>query len=295
MVRSGRLGLLVLAILFAAPLPTPAQDPDPDRPEPPSLRVETKPKAARKAAGGKTNGKRDTDEARVNVLALFRQANPMVWPLVICSIVTLGFALERLIALRRGRVIPREFVTRFQDRLSAGKLDRERAAELCRANESPIARIFGRVVHYWGQPAGAIREALAHDAAGELIDLKRNVRVLNGTATLAPLLGLLGTVVGLIESFDALANRTATGVGKGEALAHGISLALMATAFGLFIAIVSVALYYYLLNRIDVLAREMDQHATQVIDLVAGDAGRPLADRRHLSGAGDLARPSIRD
>jgi biopolymer transport protein ExbB len=291
MVRSGRLGLFVLAILLAATMASSAQGPGSDGAQ------STVPKAVavRPSAASKASARLRGDDARVNVVALFRQANPMVWPLVLCSVVTVGFALERLIALRRARVVPRDFVTRFLDRLEAGKLDRERAAELCRANESPVARIFGRVVHYWGQPASAIREALAHDAGAELLDLKRNVRVLNGTATLAPLLGLLGTVVGLIESFDALANRTATGVGKGEALAHGISLALMATAFGLFIAIVSVVLYYYLLNCIDVLAREMDQHATQVIDLVAGDAGRPLADRRHMSGTGDLARPGVRD
>ena len=101
--------------------------------------------------------------------------------------------------------------------------------------------------------------------------MKRNVRVLNGTATLAPLLGLLGTVVGLIESFDALGGSTAEGVGKGEALAHGISLALVATAFGLVVAVVSVIFYYVLLNRVDVLVRELDGQVRKVIELVASD------------------------
>src|SRR6185295_4776265 len=112
----------------------------------------------------------------------------------------------------------------------------------CRAHESPVARVLGHVIRYWGQPAAAIRQALGYDAAGELADLRRNVRVLNGTATLAPLLGLLGTVIGLIESFDALGGRV--GPARGEALAHGISLALVSTAFGLAVAVVSVAAYY---------------------------------------------------
>src|SRR5438093_1255711 len=73
-----------------------------------------------------------------------------------------------------------------------------------RAHEGPVARVLGHVIRYWGQPATTIRQALDSDAAGELADLRRNVRVLNGTATLAPLLGLLGTVIGMIESFDAL-------------------------------------------------------------------------------------------
>lgn len=228
---------------------------------------------------------------RASLVRLIRQANPMLWPLLFCSIVTLGYGLERTLALRRGRIVPREFVDRFVERLASGKLDRERAAELCRTNDSPAARVFERIVQGWGQPAGAIREAVTPQAASELVEMRRNVRVLNGVATLAPLLGLLGTVIGMIEAFDALGGRAAQGVGKSEALAHGISLALMATAFGLGVAVVSVTLYYYLVNRIDVLIQALDREATRVVDLVAGDAGRPLADQRRPAAApGDFAR-----
>lgn len=297
----GRLPIIALLIaVFGVPLsgrgqeaptsaeagaePVAATPADPGAAESPSGGTEAPP-----AAG-------EAELGRASLLELFRQANPLLWPLVLCSIVTLGYSLERLIALRRRRVIPRDFVDRFLDRLSTGKLDRDRAIELCRANESPIARVFGRIVQHWGQPAGAIREAIASEAAGEVLDLKRNVRVLNGTATLAPLLGLLGTVFGMIEAFDALGNRTAAGVGKSEALAHGISLALMATAFGLAIAVVAVTMYYYLLNRVDVLVRAMDQEATRVIDLVAGDpTTQPAADYRRAGvGLGDLARHDLR-
>jgi biopolymer transport protein ExbB len=221
----------------------------------------------------------------------------MLIPLVLCSVATLGFAFERLFALRRGRVIPREFVERFLDRLSTGKLDRDRAAELCRAHESPVARIFGHAIRYWGQPATAIRQAVDADAASEVADLKRNVRVLNGTATLAPLLGLLGTVVGLIEAFDALGAPTAQGTAKGQALAHGISLALVATAFGLAIAIVSVVAYYYLLSRVDGLVREMDEQVRRVIELVSAESWNGV-DRRAIPAPGataaERARPESR-
>lgn len=214
---------------------------------------------------------------RGSILRLFAQANPMLWPLVLCSVVALGYALERLVALRRERVIPRDFVTRFLERLASGKLDRDRAAELCKANDSPVARVFGMVVSYWGQPAAVIRQAIGYDAAGEVTDLKRNIRVLNGTSTLAPLLGLLGTVVGMIQSFDALGGKV--GTSKGDALAHGISLALVATAMGLSIAVVSVVAYYYLLNRVDVLVRDLDDNARRVIDHVSAEALR-VPDRR---------------
>jgi biopolymer transport protein ExbB len=217
---------------------------------------------------------------RSSVLRLVLHANPMLWPLAICSIVTLGYVMERFAALRRERVIPREFVERFLERLASGKLDRERALELCRAHESSAARIFSLVVNAWGQPGATIRQVVSHDAAGEVIELKRNLRILSAMSTLGPLLGLLGTVVGIIQSFDALGGRL--GPARGEALAHGISLALVATAFGLAIAIVSVVFYYFFMNRVDVLVKELDDRTRQVIDLVSGEFHRlPLADRRH--------------
>jgi biopolymer transport protein ExbB len=175
-------------------------------------------------------------------------------------------------------VIPRDFVGRFLERLASGKLDRDRAAELCRANDSSVARVFAMVVGYWGQPAATIRQAIGHDAAGELADLKRNVRVLNGTATLAPLLGLLGTVIGMIQSFEAIGARV--GPSRGEALAQGISLALVTTAFGLGVAIISVTAYYYLLNRVDLRVRDLDDNARRVIDLICVEAIRPLPGER---------------
>jgi biopolymer transport protein ExbB len=231
---------------------------------------------------------------RAAVIRLVLQANPMLWPLLACSIVAMGYVLERASALRREKVIPREFADRFVERLSAGKLDRERALELCRAHDSPAARVFAIIVGAWGQPGATIRQILSFDAAGEVVELKRNLRILNAMATLGPLLGLLGTVVGIIQSFDALGGRV--GPSRGEALARGISLALVATAIGLAIAIVSVVAYYIFLNRVDVLLRELDRRARQVIELVSAEVQRVgPSDRRHLPmPAIDPHRPESR-
>ena len=299
LVRVGFVALILWELGFIAK----AQVPDPSQSR--TARVEMTPKdsapsrpeilkKSRPANPPSVAPNENASVGRKSVVRLFAEANPMLWPLLICSVVSLGFALERLVALRRERVIPRDFVTRFVERLASGKLDRERAVELCKANESAVARIFAQVVGYWGQPAVTIRQAIGYDAAGELVDLKRNIRVLNGTATLAPLLGLLGTVVGMIQSFDALGGRV--GTAKGEALAHGISLALVATALGLSIAVVSVVAYYYLLNRVDVLVRELDDHAKKVIDLVSAEATRPLtSDRRpNFTAPGDHPRHESR-
>jgi biopolymer transport protein ExbB len=231
---------------------------------------------------------------RSSIWRLVLNANPMLWPLAICSVVTLGYVLERWLALRRERVVPREFADRFLERLSSGKLDRERALELCRAHDSPAARIFAMVVGAWGQSGIAIRQMVSHDAAGEVLELKRNLRVLSAVSTLGPLLGLLGTVVGIIQSFDALGGRI--GPARGEMLAGGISLALVATAFGLSIAIVAVTFYYYFLNRVDVLIRELDDRTRQVIELVSSESQRMIGgDRRHAPlGAGEAHRHESR-
>ena len=230
---------------------------------------------------------------RASVLRIVLNANPMLWPLGICSVITLGYVLERLFALRRSRIIPQEFAERFLERLSSGKLDRERALELCKAHESPAARIFAMVVSAWGQPGATIRQTLSYDTAGEVVELKRNLRVLSAMATLGPLLGLLGTVVGIIQSFDALGGRI--GPARGEALAHGISLALVATALGLAIAIIAVAFYYFFLNRVDLLVRELDDRTRQVIDLVASETQRvPTTDRRHVPTRAEAQRHESR-
>lgn len=287
MARVRLLALTVVVVGGILASRTPAQ-------QPPTVAVEPAPagQPAARAAAAKAAGPA-AGVGRSSILKVFSRSNPMVWLLAICSVVTVGFTLERLVALRRERVIPREFVTRFVERVASGKLDRDRAAELCRANDSAMARVFAIVINQWGQPAAAIRQAVGYDAAGELAELKRNVRVLNGTASLAPLLGLLGTVIGMIQSFDAIGGRV--GPAKGELLAQGISLALVTTAVGLAIAIVSITAYYYLLNRVDLLVRGLDENARKVIDLVSAEALRPAPDRRVPMGAqSDLARHETR-
>lgn len=294
-----RLALLALLIVgLAGFLPSGSQGQPPSTPtvridsssSEPAPKAGTTPRAAKAKSAPAKKGSAGVD--RGSMLGFFSRSNPMVWLLGLCSIVTLGFTLERMVALRRERVIPRDFVNRFLERLAGGKLDRDRAAELCRANDSAAARVFAMVINSWGQPAALIRQTLGYDAAGEVSDLKRNVRVLNGTATLAPLLGLLGTVVGMIQSFDALGGRV--GPAKGEALAQGISLALVATALGLAIAIVAITAYYYLLNRVDLLVRELDDNARKVIDLVCAESLRPTERRAPMTPPGDLARHESR-
>lgn len=278
----GRL-LFVVCLLAIAPPMVRGQSSDADLPPPPPVPAAPGNNEAAQIEPVEADaGESKPGVDRGTIGRLLWTANPMLWPLAACSILTLGIALERFSAIRRKRVVPPEFVDRFMERLAAGKLDRDRAIELCKAHDSPAARVFTHIVKAWGQPGAAIRQVVAFDASGEVVELRRNLRVLSGMATLGPLLGLLGTVVGIIQSFDALGGRA--GPDKGEALAQGISLALLATAFGLVIAVVAVSAYYFLHNRLDALIRELDDRAREVIDMVSSDAAFPTAtDRRAVA------------
>ncbi|MBI1323239.1 MotA/TolQ/ExbB proton channel family protein [bacterium] len=215
---------------------------------------------------------------RRRIAELISVENPMIWPMILCSIVALGYFLDRWFSLRRGRIVPREFVNRFLDRLGSGKLDRERALDLCKANDSPAARVFSQILLMWGEPAGQIRAGIGQAIGAEYVNLRRNIRVLNATASLAPLIGLLGTVVGIIESFNALGSKNVTS--KSAALAEGIGLALVMTALGLVVAIASVTAYYYLLGKLDASISALEQESVRVMELVAGQPGRAGGDRR---------------
>jgi biopolymer transport protein ExbB len=211
-----------------------------------------------------------------HIFSLLRRGDPTMWALLACSVLTITFALERLVVLRRSRVIPRTFVERFMERLREGELDRGKALELCRDSGSPIANVFAVVVQNWGQKASEIRGAVNDGAQSELFYLRRGIRALSGIATLAPLLGLFGTVIGMIRAFHALSEKV--GAGKTELLAQGISLALVATATGLAVAIVAASSYYFLLGRVDALVQEMDLLANDLVGHVAAE-GRPSSEK----------------
>jgi len=192
-----------------------------------------------------------------------------------CSVLTLVFVLERLVSLRRGNVIPRPFVKRFLLQLEQGQLDPEQALELCQQNRSPVAELFAAAVRKWGRPSVEVEQALID--AGERITnhLRKYLRVLNAVATVCPLLGLLGTVMGMIEAFQSIAANMA--LGRPELLAEGISKALVTTAAGLSVAIPALIAYLYFVSRVDRLVMEMDALGQEVVELVAGDASRQPA------------------
>ena len=203
-----------------------------------------------------------------------------VVPFVGASVIAVWIAIERLVVLRRGRVIPRPFVERFLDHLEQDKLDPETALKVCEDNGSPIASIFAHGVRKWGKPSVEVEQAIIDGGERQVSQLRNHLRVLNGVATITPLLGLLGTVIGMIQAFNEIAN--ASGSGKSEVLAVGIALALLTTAVGLMIAIPSLILYMYFAGKVDSLVMEMDLLAQNVVHLISAEAltNKPVPSTR---------------
>lgn len=201
-------------------------------------------------------------------------------PFVIASIISVWFTIERFVVLRQSRVIPRSFVEPFLDNLQKGKLDSTAAVNLCRKNDSPVAAVFMHGVQKWGRPSVEVEQAVIDGGERQVNQLRRHLRVLNGVATVTPLLGLLGTVVGMIQAFNDIASAGA--MGKADQLAAGIAMALLTTAFGLAIAIPSLVMYMYLSGRVESLVMEMDEFSQKLVRLVCAEglAAKPAQKSR---------------
>jgi biopolymer transport protein ExbB len=212
---------------------------------------------------------------------------PFILAFGICSVITVWFSIERLVVLRRGRVIPRPFVERFLQNLEQGNLDQEEALRLCDENGSPIAQIFAHGVRKWGKSSVEVEQAIIDGGERQVSQLRAHLRVLNAVSTITPLIGLLGTVIGMIQCFNDIA--ASQGMGKADQLAGGIGIALLATAAGLAVAIPSLTMYQFLSGRLDSLTVDLDLLSQNVVHLVSAEA---LSEGGHLAARAKPRRPA---
>jgi biopolymer transport protein ExbB len=203
------------------------------------------------------------------LLRVAREGGLLLLPLAACSFLLFVFAFERAFSLRRSRVIPKPFVRRFVQQLEEGQLDRSEAMQRCRENDSPIAQLFAAAVMKWDKPSVEVEQAIID--AGERIssNLRSYLRLFNGISTISPLLGLLGTVVGMIRAFNTIASADA--MGRPDLLASGISQALLTTAAGLVVAIPAIVVHLYFSSRVDRLITEMDSWSQRIVNAIASD------------------------
>ena len=213
-----------------------------------------------------------------SLLAVLRDGGLLMFPIGLCSFVLLVFVFERSVALRRGRVIPRPFVRRFLDQLRQRQLTRDEALELCEENRSPVAEVFAAAVRKWGRSSVEVEQAVIDTGERVTNELRRYLRLFNGISTISPLMGLLGTVLGMIRAFNAIVDAGA--MGRPELLAGGISQALLTTAAGLSVAIPALIAYLYFISRVDRLVITIDALGQQVVDSVSADSPAKTRDDR---------------
>jgi len=215
-----------------------------------------------------------------NLLDVMHDGGPLMYPIGLCSFILFVFVFERFIALRRGRVIPRPFVKRILEQLKEGQLDREKALQLCEDNRSPVAVVFAAAVKKWGRTSVEVEQAILDSGERVTNQLRRHLRLFSGISQVSPLLGLLGTVVGMISSFNAISASDA--MGQRELLAGGIAQALLTTAAGMIVAIPALMAYLYFVGRVDGLVTEIDSVGQQLVELISADG---LANRTNSTKA----------
>ncbi len=215
---------------------------------------------------------------------------PLMIPIAICSFLLTVFTFERMIALRKGRIIPGPFVTRFLEQLRDRELSRESAVELCDKNDSPVARVFRSGVLKWGRSGVEVEQAILDGGERVTNELRRYLRVINGIATVCPLLGLLGTVLGMIHAFDSIGAASPGALTDPKAsIATGISTALITTAAGMTVAIPALISYLYFSSVVDRRVMEIDSLGMKVVTLISAEAladeGRKPVGRTKKSAA----------
>src|SRR4051812_8934401 len=200
---------------------------------------------------------------------------PTMVPIAMASFLMTLIVFERCICLRRKRVVPRLFVDRFLLQVREKALDRDDALERCEEESSHVGRVFAAAVRKWGKSAVEVEQAVIDEGERVANELRRHLRVLNGVSTISPLLGLLGTVFGMIKAFNVIASSPA--MGRAEMLAGGISIALITTASGLLVAIPALIFYLFFVGRVDGFIIDIDRYGQDLVNLISFEA---LEDRK---------------
>ncbi len=191
-----------------------------------------------------------------------------MWVILVAAIIGLFVFFERLYSLQRPRVVPRAFVDRIRAMVAKGRTSE--AQLLCEENDSSIARMMVASLQAYadGKSRAEIKEAVEEVGGREVAHLDKNVEVIGTVASVTPLLGLLGTVVGMIQVFQRFVEAYEAGQATPDVFAEGIWTALITTAYGLMVAIPMMVLYKFLQGRNDRLIVEMEEDALGIVSLL---------------------------
>src|SRR5450432_4563889 len=198
---------------------------------------------------------------------IVRAGGPLMWPIILCSIGAVSIILERLWTLQDKRVVPPELTQKVRQLIEANQINDKVIAAL--EQNSPLGKLLAAALMNRHRSREVIMERLEDTGRHVVHELERFLSTLGTIAGVSPLLGLLGTVTGIIKAFNAI---EAGGMGDPRALSGGIAEALVATAAGLCVAIPSLVAYRYLRGRVDRIVVEMEKHALRLADAVESAA-----------------------
>lgn len=200
------------------------------------------------------------------VFELIQAGGWMMLPIILCSIVGMAIIVERAWSLQTKRVMPANLVAQVWQWAKAGQLDQKRLVTL-RAG-SPLGRILAAGLANLKYDRHVVKECVEEVGSHVVHDLERYLNALGSIAAVSPLLGLLGTVTGMIRAFSAI---NVKGIGDPTIVAGGIAEALVATAAGLMVAIPSLLFYRYFRGRVDSLVVAMEQEALRMLEIMLGE------------------------
>lgn len=207
-----------------------------------------------------------TSESAIDLLF---KGGPVMIPLGLLFFATLYLFIERFITIRKASQIDNNFMRNVKDYILQGNI--EGAKSLCRATNSPVAKIIEKGIQRIGRPVKDIENAIESAGKIEISKLEKNVGILNTIAGLAPMFGFLGTILGVITIFHEISIKNSIEIGT---ISGGLYVKMITSAAGLFIGMLAFAAYSFLTNRIDREMRNMELSAIDFIDLLEEPASK---------------------
>jgi biopolymer transport protein ExbB len=194
------------------------------------------------------------------MMELVEKSGPVIYALALCSLVAMVVTIERLIALRRSRVLPQQIID-LVEAVQPGK-DLSLALEICRRNPGVLSDVMRAGLENVDQGWEIMRDAVIDAGRQETPAIEKHLFWLQTAAQASPLLGLLGTVFGMIQMFSSV---SLSGLGDPQILSKGISMAMLTTAEGLCIGIPALVAYNYLTSRSDLIIAEIEANASRLV------------------------------
>jgi len=200
------------------------------------------------------------------VFEIVKSGGWLMFPIILCSIVALAIIGERLWSLQRKRILPKHLVAQIWQMQSKGHISAEQISSV--RSSSPLGRVLAAGLSNVDNSREVMKESIEETGRHVVHELERYMNSLGTIAAITPLLGLLGTVIGMIKVFSVI---TSQGVGNPAVLAGGISEALITTAAGLSVAIPSLMAHRYFRGLIDSLVVYMEQEAIKMVEVIHGE------------------------